>query len=101
MNVLGKKTEKCKTFSVPIKKPRKVNKDGNEDIITISYKIKFIDSERFMSSSLSSLFDNLTQAISTIKCEDYDRFLEYKNVKDNSIKYKCLSFKRRLIKQDW
>ena len=44
---LGENTEKYITFSVPIKK-----KIDNKDL-EISYKIKFIDSYRFMSSSLS------------------------------------------------
>ena len=57
----------------------------------ISYKIKFIDSTRFMASSLSNLVENLTEGINKIKCKDCDRFLEYQNVKDNLIKYKCLS----------
>ena len=40
-------------LSVLIEKEiRKVDNDGNEDIVTISYKIKFIDSARFMASSL-------------------------------------------------
>ena len=52
---LGENTEKYITFSVPIKKEiRKKDK-----IIKISYKIKFIDSFRFMPTSLSSLADNL------------------------------------------
>ena len=47
---LGEISEKYKTFSVPIEKEiRKVDKDGNEDK-TISYKIKFIDSARFMAN---------------------------------------------------
>ena len=29
----------------------KINKDGNESVVNISYKIKFIDSARFMASS--------------------------------------------------
>ena len=38
-------------FSVPNEKEiRKVDKDGNEDITTVSYKIKFIDSVRFIRS---------------------------------------------------
>ena len=50
---LGKNTEKYKTFWVSIRKEiRKVDKDGNEDITTISYKIKLNDSARFMASSL-------------------------------------------------
>ena len=45
-------TEKYITFSVPIK-----NDKGKE------YKIKFIDSVRSMSSSLSSLVDNLSDGL--------------------------------------
>ena len=46
---LGENTAKYTTFSAPLKK-RIQNKD-----IEITYKIKFIDSYRFMSSSLSKL----------------------------------------------
>ena len=49
---LGENTEKYITFSAPIKK-----KIENKNI-EITYKIKFIDSYRFMSSSLSKLVDN-------------------------------------------
>ena len=52
--------EKFKTFSVPIEKEvMKVDKDGNENVATISYKIKFIDSATFLARSLSNLADNL------------------------------------------
>ena len=44
-----------------------------------------------MTSSLSSLVDNLAESIHKVKCKDCDCFLEYENVKDNLIKYKCLS----------
>ena len=36
----------------------------------ISYKIKFIDSFRFMSSSLSSLVNNLSEGHHSDKCTD-------------------------------
>ena len=43
------KAKRSKTFSVPIEKEvRKVNNEDNEDILIISYKIKFSDSARFM-----------------------------------------------------
>ena len=46
---LGENTEKYITFSVPVKKQiTKIDKDGNEKIVNISYKIKFIDSFKFM-----------------------------------------------------
>ena len=44
-----------------------------------------------MATSLSNLVDNLTEGIHKIKCKDCDCFLEYKSVKDNSIKNECLS----------
>ena len=89
---LAKNTEKYKTFPVPVEKEvTNIDKDGNESVVTISYKIKFIDSARFMATSLSNLFDNLAEGIHKIKCKDCDCFLEYESVKDNLIKYKCLS----------
>ena len=61
---LGENTEKYITFSVPIKK-----KIENKDL-EITYKIKFIDSYRFMASSLSKLVDNLSEGIHNNKCSD-------------------------------
>ena len=46
---------------------------------------------RFMASSFSSLVDNLTEEINKIKCKGCGCFLDYESVKDNSMKYKCLS----------
>ena len=68
---LGENTEKYITFSVPIKK-----KIGNKDL-EITYKIKFIDSYRFMSSSLSKLVDNLSEGIHNNKCSDCESNLDY------------------------
>ena len=53
---LGDNTEKYIAFSAPIYKK-------NENDETIIHKLKFIDSFRFMSASLSSLFDDLPQMI--------------------------------------
>ena len=44
-----------------------------------------------MATSLSNLVDNLTEGIHNIKCKHFGCFLEYESVKDNLIKYKCLS----------
>ena len=39
----GEDTEKYKTFFVPIKKGiTKINKDGNQSVVTISYKKKLL-----------------------------------------------------------
>ena len=92
LECLGEKTEKYKTFFVPIEKEIiKIDKDCNESVVTISYKIEFIDSARLMETSLSNLVDYLTEGIHKIKYKDYDCFLEYESVKDNLIKYECLS----------
>ena len=50
---LGENIEKYITFSVPLKK-----ENDNGEIIT--YKLKFIDSYRFMQSSSSNLVDHLS-----------------------------------------
>ena len=68
---LGENTEKYITFSVPIKK-----KIENKDL-EITYKIKFIDSYRFMASSLSQLVDNLSEGIHNNKCSDCGSNLDY------------------------
>ena len=78
---------KIQHFFVQIEKEiKKVDKDGNKYIITITYKIKFIDNDRFIANSLSNLADNLGNAIHKIKCEDYDSFLEYESV---NVNYQC------------
>ena len=60
---LGENTEKYITFSVPIKKELDNSK-------TVTYKLNFIDSFRFMSTSLSSLVDNLSDGFHCDKCID-------------------------------
>ena len=40
---------------------KKVDKDYNEKVNSISYKVKCIDGMRFMPASLSNLFDNLAE----------------------------------------
>ena len=56
LNCIGDNMEKYITFSVPVKK--EVINNGDTKIIT--HKPKFIDSYRFMSSSLSELVDNMS-----------------------------------------
>ena len=73
---LGENTEKYITFSVPIKKEL-----DNSKLVT--YKIKFIDSFRFMSSSLSNLVDNFSEGLHSDKCTDCKSCLDYMTAKDN------------------
>ena len=63
-NFLGENTEKYKTYPVPIETEiRKIDKNGEENVTTRCYKIKFTDSVRFMTSLLSNLVDNLAERI--------------------------------------
>ena len=59
---LGETAEKYITFSIPIKKE-------NDNGKTTTYKIKFIDTCRFMQSKLSDLADNLSE-INNNKCKN-------------------------------
>ena len=72
---IGEDKDKYKTFFVPLQK------EIRKTFETISYKIKFIDSAKFMASSSS----NLTEGTHKIKCKNCDCFLEYKPVKGNLI----------------
>ena len=63
----------------------------------ISYILQFIDSARFMASSLSNLVNNFSEWIHRIKCKfghddkkcETCSFLEYTSVKDDLIEYNC------------
>ena len=80
---LGENTEKYVTFSVPIKK-----KIDNKNI-DITYKIKFIDSFRFMATSLSKLVDNLTDNIHNDKCINCKSNLCFVRVMNETLLFKC------------
>ena len=59
---LSENIEKYVTFSVSIKKETtKKDKNGNDKNTKTSYKIKFINSCRFMSTSLSNLVSKICQ----------------------------------------
>ena len=65
---LGENTEKYITFSVPIKKVLDNDNDSDSDndndknkLKTVTYRLKFIDSYRFMQDSLSNFVDNLSE----------------------------------------
>ena len=62
LSCIGENMEKYITFSVPIKKE---GDNGKK----IAYKLRFIDSFRFMSTSLSKLFDNMPGIFNNIECK--------------------------------
>ena len=71
----------------------KIDQDGNDTIMKISYKIKFIDSFRFMSSSLLSLVDNLFEGIYSDKCTDCKFYFDYMVTKDVQLIFRCFECK--------
>ena len=74
----GENTEKYITYSVQITKEIiKIDEDGNNKIVNIPYKLKFIDSFRFMSTSLSYLVDNLSDGLHSNKCTNCESSLDY------------------------
>ena len=95
----GENIEKYITFSVPIKKEiTKKDKNGNDEITKISYKIKFIDSYRFMSTSLSNLVSNLSEGLHNDRCINCKSCLDYMTSKDEQLVFRCFSVKRIMKK---
>ena len=84
---LGENTEKYITFPVPIKKEIR-NKN-----IEIAYKIKFIDSYRFMSMPLSKFIDNLSERLHNNKCLDCESCVDYIKTKNEKLILKCFNCK--------
>ena len=84
---LGENTEKHITFSVPIK-----NDKGKK------YKVNFIDSFRFMSSSISSLVDNLSDGLYNDKCIDSKSYLDYMLIKNHKLIFRCFKCKKNIRK---
>ena len=90
---LGENTEKYITFSVPIKK-RIENKN-----MDITYKIKFIDSFRFMATSLSKLVDNLTDNIHNDKCIKCKSNLCFVRAMNETLLFKCIDCEKEYEKE--
>ena len=90
---LGENTERYITFSVPIKK-----KIENKNI-DITYKIKFIDSFRFMATSLSKLVDNLTDNIHNDKCIKCKSNLCFVRAINEKLIFKCIDCEKEYEKE--
>ena len=62
------------------------------------YRLKFIDNFRFMSTSLSSLVDNLSEKTHSDKCKNCKSELNYMSFKDNQLYFQCLECKKNYKK---
>ena len=83
------------------KETRKFDKYDNDDIIIMSYKIRFVDGASFMVNSLSDLAHNLAEGIHKIKCKDCTIIFLNTTVSmgDSLIKYKCLACNKNYSKK--
>ena len=81
---LRENTEKYITSSISIKNDKRN-----------TYKIKFINSFRFMSTSLSSLVDNLSEGLHNNKCTNYKFYLDYMSTKDDQLMFRCFKCKKK------
>ena len=77
----------------------KIDKDANDNIMKISYKIKFIDSFKFMSTSLSSLVDNLSEGLHRDKCTYCKYFLDYMITQDDQLIFRCFECQKELYER--
>ena len=94
--------EKYILFYVPIKKEVN-NYDGNDSKYkTITYKLKFIDSFRFIPDSLSNLVDNTPGIFNSIECKSCIEKIKinseccFDGLKNNRLIYKC-----KECKEEW
>ena len=92
---LGENTGKYITFSVPIKKELDSSK-------AVTYKLKFIDSFRFISSKLSDLINNLSEIYSEEcrRCKERKKIKSVCNLigpKNNKFHYKSNNYKKRWL----
>ena len=95
INCIGDNMEKYTTFSVPIKKECDNGK-------TSTNKLKFIDSFRFMSTSLSELVDNTSGNFNNIECKSCIEKIKFISeccfvvLKNNKLIYIC-----KECKEEW
>ena len=83
---LGENTEKYITFSIPVVKE---TGDGN----SVTHKIKFVDSFRFMSTSLSNPVNTLLDGMHDIKCQDCNSCPDNMKFDNNKLMYRCFECK--------
>ena len=62
------------------------------------YKKTFIDTFRFMSKSLSSIFKYLSERIHGDKCTDCRSYLYYMSVIDDQLIFRCFECKKIIRK---
>ena len=108
MRCIGENTETYKTFSVEFQKDENNNENKNEDDneennFVKKYRLRFIDSYRFIKSPLDKLVDNLSEINNNTcnKCKESTRttqYCEFVKLHENRLMYECLNCKNRSFK---
>ena len=89
---LEENTEKYITFSVPIKKQLDNGK-------RVTCKLKFIDSFKFMSTSLSIFVNNLSEGLHNDKCINYKSYHDHMSIKVDQLILRCFNVKKKKKKR--
>ena len=63
---------------------------------TVTYKLKYIDSFTFMSTSLLILVNNLSEGLHNDKYIDCKSYLDYMSIKDDQLIFRCFKHKKKL-----
>ena len=109
MRCIGENAKTCKTFSVEIQKEESNNENNNneedneENNFVKKYRLRFIDSCRFIKSPLDKLVDNLSEINNNTcnKCKECTRTTQYcelVKLHENRLMYECLNCKNRSFK---
>ena len=98
----------------------KLNDKASGDIIEkkITYKLKHIESARFMPDTLSNIVDNLAEGDNKKQCKEcidkclkcieespktkytvYKSYLEYAEIKDKILQFECITFNKNQEKK--
>ena len=103
MRCIGENTETYKTFSVEFQKDENNNENKNEDDneennFVKKYRLRFIDSYRFIKSPLDKRVDNLSKINNNTckKCKERTKtiqYCEFVKLHENKLMYKCLNCK--------
>ena len=93
VSVLPENTEKYISISIPITLKKINNKGEDQDFV---YHIRFNDTYRFLTKSLSAAVDDLSDIDNPLHClkcserfEKYDNFCYFDKLRNNVLGYKC------------
>ena len=90
----------CLSENTIKKETAKKDKNGNDKTTKISYKIKFIDCCRFMSTSPSNLVSHLSEGLHNDRCIDCKSCLACMTTKDEQLIFRCFRHKKNYEKKN-